>query len=430
MKQLVPAWTLSFGGEKQRGQESQPLVSDGTLYVTASYSRMFAVDARTGEEKWQYDARLPDGILPCCDVVNRGAAIYGDKVYFTTLDAQLVALNKDTGKVVWRKKMEDFQDGYSNTAAPLVVKGKVIVGNSGGEFGIVGAVKAYDAETGEEVWYRPTVEGNMGRRRRQGFHDHRHDQRDLARRHVADMAVRPPGSAAPTIRSSTCCSSAPASRRPGTAGCDRATISTAPRRWPSIRTAARSSGTSRARRTTAGTSTASTSSSRSSSRRTARRSMPAPRPIATASSSCSTGPTASSSAPRRSSPRSPGPRVMATMAGRSPIRRRGRRAPTERRPGQGARLGVQRARASSAPRTGCRWPTARRPACSTCPATSGAWTSGTRTSAYKKGAAYLGAGFNIKPLYDDHIGVLRAIDPATGKIKFEVNNRRRCGAAC
>ena len=135
VKRLVPAWTLSFGGEKQRGQESQPLVSDGTLYVTASYSRMFAVDARTGEEKWQYDARLPDGILPCCDVVNRGAAIYGDKVYFTTLDAQLVALNKDTGKVVWRKKMENYQDGYSNTAAPLIVKGKVIVGNSGGEFG-------------------------------------------------------------------------------------------------------------------------------------------------------------------------------------------------------------------------------------------------------------------------------------------------------
>ena len=104
VKQLVPAWTLSFGGEKQRGQESQPLVSDGTLYVTASYSRIFAVDARTGEEKWQYDARLPDGILPCCDVVNRGAAIYGDKVYFTTLDAQLVALNKDTGKVVWKQE--------------------------------------------------------------------------------------------------------------------------------------------------------------------------------------------------------------------------------------------------------------------------------------------------------------------------------------
>ena len=71
---LVPAWAFSFGGEKQRGQEAQPLVHDGTIYVTASYSRLFAIDARTGQESWQYDARLPDGILPCCDVINRGAA--------------------------------------------------------------------------------------------------------------------------------------------------------------------------------------------------------------------------------------------------------------------------------------------------------------------------------------------------------------------
>ncbi len=187
VKRLVPAWTLSFGGEKQRGQESQPIVADGTLYVTASYSRLYAVDARTGAEKWQYDARLPDGILPCCDVINRGAAIYKDKIYFTTLDAQLVTLNKDTGKTVWRKKMENYADGYSNTAAPLVVKGKVIVGNSGGEFGIVGAVKAYDAETGDEVEYRPTVEGHMGSGPgRQGLHHDRADQRHLARRHVEE----------------------------------------------------------------------------------------------------------------------------------------------------------------------------------------------------------------------------------------------------
>jgi len=160
---LVPAWAFSFGGEKQRGQESQPLIIDGTMYVTGSYSRMWAVDARTGMEKWQYDARLPEGILPCCDVINRGAAILGDKVYFTTLDAQLVALDRETGNVVWRVRMEDYRDGYSNTAAPIIVDGKIIVGNSGGEFGVVGAVKAYDPENGEEIWYRPTVEGHMGR---------------------------------------------------------------------------------------------------------------------------------------------------------------------------------------------------------------------------------------------------------------------------
>jgi len=163
VKGLVPAWSFSFGGEKQRGQESQPLIEDGIMYVTGSYSRMWAIDTATGEELWQYDARLPEGILPCCDVVNRGAAIYGDKVYFGTLDAKLVALDKKTGKTVWRKTMNDYKAGYSYTAAPLIVDGKVIVGNSGGEFGIVGAIAAYDAETGDEVWYRPVIEGHMGR---------------------------------------------------------------------------------------------------------------------------------------------------------------------------------------------------------------------------------------------------------------------------
>lgn len=159
---LVPAFSFSFGGEKQRGQESQPIVQDGTIYVTGSYSRIWAVDSRTGEEKWQYDARLPDGIMPCCDVINRGAAIYGDKVYFGTLDAKLIALNKETGKVIWSKKMADYEAGYSFTAAPMIVDGKIITGNSGGEFGIVGKVEARDANTGELIWSRPTIEGHMG----------------------------------------------------------------------------------------------------------------------------------------------------------------------------------------------------------------------------------------------------------------------------
>jgi len=159
---LQPVWAFSFGSEKMRGQESQPLVKDGVMYVSASYSRVYAIDARTGEELWQYDARLPDGIMPCCDVVNRGVALYGDKVIFGTLDAKLVALNKDTGKPVWIKKVENYQAGYAITAAPIIVKGKVITGVSGGEFGIVGKVEAYDANTGEKLWTRPTVEGHMG----------------------------------------------------------------------------------------------------------------------------------------------------------------------------------------------------------------------------------------------------------------------------
>ncbi|WP_054303896.1 PQQ-dependent methanol/ethanol family dehydrogenase [Gemmobacter sp. LW-1] len=162
VKNLVPAWAFSFGGEKQRGQETQPLVYDGMMYVTASYSRIYAVDLATGKEVWQYDARLPEGILPCCDVINRGAAIYGDNIYFGTLDARIVALNAKTGDVVWNKKIADYKEGYSYTAAPLVVNGLVITGNSGGEFGIIGEVQARDANTGELVWTRPTIEGNMG----------------------------------------------------------------------------------------------------------------------------------------------------------------------------------------------------------------------------------------------------------------------------
>lgn len=162
VQQLRPVWALSFGGEKQRGQESQPMIKDGVMYVTASYSRVFAVDARTGKELWQYDARLPDGIMPCCDVINRGVALYGDLVIFGTLDAKLVALNKDTGKVVWRKTVADYKAGYSITAAPIVVKGKLITGVSGGEFGIVGKVEAYNPINGDLVWTRPTVEGHMG----------------------------------------------------------------------------------------------------------------------------------------------------------------------------------------------------------------------------------------------------------------------------
>lgn len=162
VKGLVPAFVLSYGGEKQRGQEAQPLVHNGKIFVTASYSRAYAVDAKTGAEIWEYEHRLPDGILPCCDVVNRGGALYDNLFIFATLDAQLVALDQDTGKVVWKEKLGDIAEGYSATAAPIIVKGKVITGVSGGEFGIVGRVDARDAKTGKLVWSRPTVEGHMG----------------------------------------------------------------------------------------------------------------------------------------------------------------------------------------------------------------------------------------------------------------------------
>jgi alcohol dehydrogenase (cytochrome c) len=162
IKDLVPVWNFSFGGEKQRGQESQPIIKDGVMYVTASYSRVFAIDISSGEELWQYDAKLPDAILPCCDVINRGVAIYDNLVIFGTLDAKLVALDRKTGKVVWKKTVGEYKDGYSITAAPLIVKDLVITGVAGGEFGIVGKVEARNPKTGEVVWTRPTVEGHMG----------------------------------------------------------------------------------------------------------------------------------------------------------------------------------------------------------------------------------------------------------------------------
>lgn len=166
---LSPAWSHSFGDEMQRGQESQALIHDGVIYVTGSYSRIFAIDARTGQRLWSYNHRLPSDIRPCCDVVNRGAAIYGDKVFFGTLDAGIVALNKDTGDVVWRERFGDHRSGYTMTGAPTVVEdqetGRVMLihGSSGNEFGIVGKLYARDVETGEEIWMRPFVEGHVGR---------------------------------------------------------------------------------------------------------------------------------------------------------------------------------------------------------------------------------------------------------------------------
>lgn len=162
INRLVPAWSMSFGGEKQRGQQSQPLVHNGKMFVTASYSRIFAVDAKTGKKLWKYEHRLPEGIMPCCDVINRGAALYDNLVIFGTLDAQLVALDQNTGRVVWRERIDDYAAGYSYTAAPLIAEGLLMTGVSGGEFGVIGRVEARDPKTGKMVWVRPVVEGHMG----------------------------------------------------------------------------------------------------------------------------------------------------------------------------------------------------------------------------------------------------------------------------
>jgi alcohol dehydrogenase (cytochrome c) len=162
IKKLVPAWSFSFGGEKQRGQESQPVIHNGKMFVTGSYSRIYALDVKTGAKLWKYEHRLPEGIMPCCDVINRGAALFDNLVIFMTLDAQIVALDQNTGDVVWKEKIEDYASGASASAAPLVAGGLLLTGISGGEFGVVGRVEARNPKTGQLVWSRPTVEGHMG----------------------------------------------------------------------------------------------------------------------------------------------------------------------------------------------------------------------------------------------------------------------------
>lgn len=168
VKHMRPAWAFSFGDEKQRGQESQAVIHDGVIYITGSYSRVWALDAKTGKRLWKFEARLADDIRPCCDVINRGVAIYGDKVFFGALDASIYALNKDTGKVEWRKKFGDHKIGYTITGAPTIIKdqetGRVMLihGSSGDEFGVVGKLFARDPDTGEEIWMRPFVEGHRG----------------------------------------------------------------------------------------------------------------------------------------------------------------------------------------------------------------------------------------------------------------------------
>lgn len=162
VSKLTPVWAFSFGGEKQRGQQSQPVVHDGVMFVTASYSRIYALDVKTGKKLWKYEHRLPEGIMPCCDVINRGAALFDNLVIFATLDAQLVALDQKTGEVQWREKIDDYAAGYSATAAPLIANGLLLTGVSGGEFGVIGRVEARDPKTGQLVWVRPTVEGHMG----------------------------------------------------------------------------------------------------------------------------------------------------------------------------------------------------------------------------------------------------------------------------
>ena len=155
------AW--SYPLDSERGVEATPIVVDGTMYVTAPWGIVHAVNAKTGEKLWSFDPQAPrdGGYKFCCDIVNRGVAVYKGKVYVGTPDARLIALDAGTGKVVWSADTSpDKSRPYTITGAPLVAKGKVIIGNGGGEYGVRGNVSAYDAETGKPLWRWFTTPGD------------------------------------------------------------------------------------------------------------------------------------------------------------------------------------------------------------------------------------------------------------------------------
>jgi len=157
---LKLAWRFPTGSN--RGLEATPLVVDGVMYTTAPWSVVFALDARTGEQIWTWDPKVPKeyGQKACCDVVNRGVAVYKGNVYVATLDGRLAALDAATGKVVWEEQTTDKAKPYTITGAPRVANGLVLIGNGGSEFGVRGYVSAYDAEKGKLAWRTYTVPGD------------------------------------------------------------------------------------------------------------------------------------------------------------------------------------------------------------------------------------------------------------------------------
>jgi alcohol dehydrogenase (cytochrome c) len=149
IKGLVPVWAVSTGVDS--GHEAPPIVNNGMMFVATPYSQVMALNAATGEFLWRYKHKNPANFAALHNT-SRGVALWGNLVFLPGLDATLTALDARTGKVVWESKVDDYKQGYYLTMAPLVVKGKVIVGVSGGEFGIRGYVAAFDAETGKEAW--------------------------------------------------------------------------------------------------------------------------------------------------------------------------------------------------------------------------------------------------------------------------------------
>lgn len=158
VRHLHPAWI--FQTEVKETQETSPIVVDGVMYVTTAFDHVYALDARTGAELWHYKQPLGPITTYCCGPNNRGVAVYGNMVYLATLDSKLVALDAKTGKLAWQSDIADPELGYSETMAPTAVDGKILIGTNGGEYGIRGFVKAFDAKTGKLIWTFSTIPDN------------------------------------------------------------------------------------------------------------------------------------------------------------------------------------------------------------------------------------------------------------------------------
>ena len=161
VKNLRPAWI--FQTEVVESLETTPLVVNGVMYVTTSFNHVYALNAKTGEQIWHYKHKMGPITTYCCGPNNRGVAAHGDKVFMGTLDARLVALDAKTGKVVWNVNIANPELGYSETMAPTAVNGKILIGTNGGEYGIRGFVKAYDADSGKLLWtFHSIPENSVG----------------------------------------------------------------------------------------------------------------------------------------------------------------------------------------------------------------------------------------------------------------------------
>jgi PQQ-dependent dehydrogenase (methanol/ethanol family) len=160
-QQLGFAWQYDL--QTERGLEATPVVVDGVLFASSNWSKVYALDARTGRELWAFDPKVPGEWArnACCDVVNRGVAVWQGKVYVGTLDGRLIALDANTGKELWSQDtFIDHARSYTITGAPRIAGGKVIIGNGGAEMGVRGYITAYDAESGAQAWRFFTVPGD------------------------------------------------------------------------------------------------------------------------------------------------------------------------------------------------------------------------------------------------------------------------------